>query len=140
MTHLKINEKLTIHDLNPKNTFISTRIIMLPEERYHFSASGKWKDWFITCDANGWHGIGTRWFRRFARITDVDLFYLCASFDKDTQRQFPIGTQREYTVKPSDCIQETAELFLFANDLPWMYWNNRKDKEKPLNVTVTRLS
>lgn len=140
MMRIKINEKFTIHDLDPKDTFISTDIIMSPHEKYYFSATGKWKDWFKICDADGWHNFGTHWFRRFARIADADLFCLCASFDKDAHRQFPIGTQREYTVKPTDCMQNTAELFLFANDIPWMYWNNRKEKNSPLDVTITRLA
>lgn len=140
MMRLEIDEKLTIHDLNPKDTFISTGIILSPHEKYHFSATGKWRDWFKSCDANGWHGSGTNWMRHFARVADADLFCLCGAFDKDEQRVFKIASSLEYTVKPADCIQDSAELFLFANDLPWMYWNNRKDNNNPLDVNIVRLA
>jgi hypothetical protein len=139
MKTLKIDEKLTIHDLNPKDTFISTDIMVSPHEKYAFSATGKWKDWFKTCDANGWQGFGTHWLRRFARVSNADLFCLCGSFNKSKEHVFKIGSQREYTVKPADCVQNSAELFLFANDIPWMYWNNQKDNNTPLDVMILRL-
>lgn len=94
--------------------------------KYHIVASGHWTDFYITTDANGFERKHLRPFNRFKRQPDASWFALMGSIDK-TPPYFLVGT--ELHLGPG----KAGELFLFANDMPAMYWNNRGS----LSITIT---
>ncbi len=86
-------------------------------ERWRFKAVGRWNDWFINCDADGYRialfeflGIRpqvrqARWFALVGWVGDSGTF--------------AIGTGTEHT------FEHTGMLTVCANDLSFMRWNNR---------------
>lgn len=73
--------------------------------------------------------------RSLARAPDQEYFYFMgvlrgACYDGLTcEKQFPIGKETKFTA-PAD-----GEFCSFANDIPFMYWNNRGS----ITVTISRL-
>ncbi len=90
-----------------------------------------WKDFFglITC---GPEGFSYRLFRKHLRVPSKPYFYLCGLVDDGTDvHTFAIGKQPLHGWK----APATGKLYLFANDVPGFYWNNRGE----MIVIVERL-
>lgn len=98
-----------------------------------FTATGTWWDFYIPCSADGYRssffyalGISPRirdhgrYFRLMGRIasgthaptTDTQID------PNDPNATFVIGTRAKYVAR------RAGTLYVFANDLNWMYWNN----------------
>ncbi len=128
-------------DVDPRERYVETHLSVHPGERYRFSATGKWKDGFMSpCGPEGWGGGALT---RFARVKGQPFFRLCASIGKDDHTAFAVDTTQPWTVPDITPPNGDRQLYLFANDLWLMYWNNRALTEEeggPLRVTITRLT
>ncbi|PKP08054.1 MAG: hypothetical protein CVU09_17550 [Bacteroidetes bacterium HGW-Bacteroidetes-4] len=96
------------------------------EREYHIKATGTWTDFYISTDAHGFERNHLRPFKRFKRQPDAHWFALMGSIGKESP-YFLVGA--DLLLKPD----KAGELFLFANDMPAMYWNNRGS----LSITIT---
>lgn len=114
-------------------------------EQYRFTTNeeGRWLDWFIPCGPEGWG----QWFplKQFNRKCGEPFFMLCGNIDKivdDDDLSFCIGKEKTWVVpelvKNGNPLQK-RQLYLFANDIPIAYGNNRKHPRRPLVVTITRI-
>ncbi|EXJ10240.1 MULTISPECIES: hypothetical protein [Nitrincola] len=128
--------------VNPKIKYVESGLLVSVGEQYSFSARGKWKDCHKICDAEGWSDGLIRIFMRFNRIPYQPYFLLCGVVGRDDRHAFPIGVQKEWTV-PANLVGEPSGcLYLFANDIPFMYFNNYELDESqggPLLVVITRI-
>ena len=93
-----------------------TGVIIEPGERYSFSATGKWKDLILNCNADGYTIFYMRLFRNLKRSKENDFFVLMGSIDK--KNVFRIGTNKIII------FNTPGKLSCFANDVKGFYWNN----------------
>lgn len=131
--------------VDPREHHYPTGVVVGANERYAFSAEGKWKDLFITCGAEGWPESGRwAWFRRwnpmniFARKHFKPMFLLCGNVGEDDRTKFPIGAAELGWSVPQK-LPEDRQLYLFANDWRIAYCNNKQVEDNPLTVTITCL-
>ena len=96
----------------------------------------RWKDLHLSRDANGWKSEDIKFFSRFVRsleknrrLPSAHWFEMVGAYGKSDRNLFRIGTQVMFQAA------ENSRLFLFANDLPSMYWNNSGSIE----TIVTRI-
>ena len=97
----------------------NTGIRLMKGRHYDFLAIGRWFDWFIDCDADGYRSALTAPLQGLRRAPAQNWFQLMGSIDRRNDLIFPIGTHLANYQAPAD-----GELTCFANDLIWMYWNN----------------
>lgn len=100
-----------------------TGILLEAGKTYLFHARGTWKDWYITCGPAGYARTSLKFFERFRRVPEADWFSIIGAYDGDPATSFDIGgilTRKN----GSHTAPRDGELWCFANDLPWMYWNN----------------
>ena len=81
----------------------------------------EWIDWQKACGADGY---GSTCFVRpwelFRRVPQAKWFQLIGTIGKSIKSPVVIGSKLLNFLPPFP-----GRLYLFANDLPWMYWNNR---------------
>jgi hypothetical protein len=127
--------------VDPRPFFVPSGIYVAPGERYRFVASGKWRDWFRRIDADGWSCALLHWRNR---VPGQPFFRLCGCVGTDDRQAFAIGSERpEWIVPDAVAVQADRQLYLFANDWPCMYANNRALGEAeggPLRVAIQRLA
>ena len=90
---------------------------------YRFSASGMWTDFFIKTSASGYSAWYLKCFERWRKVPEAKWFSLIGQIDEGKDTQFDIGKLLE-----EDALYiatATGVLHCFANDLRFMYWNNR---------------
>lgn len=126
-------------EVDPRVFFVATSLRVKAGERYRFTAGGKWRDGNRVVGPKGW----SLWpFSRWNRVPGVPLFCLCGAVGEDDRQAFAIGEQFEWQV-PADVGDLTdRQLYLFANDWPSRYGNNRPlrpEKGGPLRVVIQRL-
>ena len=127
---MKVGEAVTV-PIQARTRWNRTGLILESGAEYHFEASGVWYDWGYRCSADGYstpswlHGL----FERFRRAPEERWFALIGTVERRRRMRFRIG--RHATLRP----EHSGELCCFANDLVWMYWNNRG--EVTLRVTRT---
>jgi hypothetical protein len=139
-------KKLTPNPIavDPRDPNVPTRIQIKDGAQYFFLAEGCWKDWLFHCGPDGW---GPKWnpLARKNRIKGQPFFALCGNVgkSKDETFNFCIGGMNSWSV-PNDIEDvEDRELYLFANDWPDAYENNKKlepDQGGPLTVTIYELT
>jgi hypothetical protein len=88
-------------------------------QKYDFLASGTWIDWWIETDADGYEKPWLAPFRAARRAPREPWFALVGTIDKDLSTAFGIGSKLSWTAP------KTGTLWCFANDVAWMYWNNK---------------
>ena len=138
LRRLASGEALTVA-VDPRLRYQPTGLGVRPGEQYVLAASGKWRDGFKICGPAGW---GSGWLTRFNRLPRQPFFYLCGCLGRDDRQAFPIGVTREWSVPAAIPGPDDSRLYLFANDWPMMYWNNKALDETeggPLSVTITRV-
>lgn len=138
---LAIGESVEV-TVNPKIKYVESGLLVSVGEDYSFSACGLWKDGHKICDAKGWSDGLLRIFMRFNRFPNHPYFLLCGVVGRDERHAFPIGVQKEWTVPANLGGESSGCLYLFANDIPFMYFNNRELDESqggPLLVVITRI-
>jgi hypothetical protein len=92
-------------------------------------ADQTWKDSYISTDADGYTREALRPFEFLRRVPDQNWLKLIGAIGRDENSPIIIGSAMT-NFSPS----KSGELLCFANDVGWMYWNNRGS----LRVTVTR--
>jgi len=86
---------------------------------YAYEAQGCWTDWWIQCSAEGYERCWLRPLRRFRRYPSAAWFQLIASLDRRPECSWPLHGSGRFTAPAS------GRLWLYANDAPIAYWNNR---------------
>jgi hypothetical protein len=117
----------------------ATGLRVEPGERYLLVAAGRWTDFYICTDADGYAsddapGPVRRFLRRHEqerRLPDERWFALIGCVG-ERGPPFRIGSRREWPVPPG----ASGTLSCYANDVPSAYWNNWGT----LRLTVTRLA
>jgi len=92
---------------------VTYRIEPLPDQ--------KWIDGWIHCDPDGYEKWYLAPFRRWRRQPEAAWFALIGVIGHEAPFEIGSGTVVTPTVD--------AELFCYANDIPFMYWNNRGEIE-----------
>ncbi len=139
MTQVAIGTSLTV-SVDPRPFFVPTGIEVDPGQRYSFTASGKWKDWFRIVGPEGWK-LWPLHLRN--RVPRAAFFCLCGCVGNDDHDAFSIGASCAWQVPVTIAGLPDNQLYLFANDWRSRYGNNHAlppDKGGPLNVTITRLA
>jgi hypothetical protein len=81
----------------------------------------EWTDWRNRCDADGYSSTPlTRRLEIFRRVPKAKWLQLIATIGKSVRSPVVIGSQFLEFLPSSP-----GRLYFFANDIPWMYWNNR---------------
>jgi len=125
--------------IKAKSYWNASGLILKRGETYNIVAGEEsdWKDAGKDASSEGWDKPATGLFAAahlLARAPDQEYFYLMgvlrgACYDGlICEQQFPIGKETEFTA-PAD-----GEFCSFANDIPFMYWNN----EGSITVTISR--
>lgn len=101
----------------------ATGISLVAGETYVFSSNGRWRDWFVTCGAEGYSKGYLKPFEACRRMPKAQWFSLIGCYGKDPRNCFDLGyimarQGGRYTATQS------GELYCFANDMPCMYFNN----------------
>lgn len=96
-----------------------TRLDVVRGQTLRFSAIGLWTDWMISTDADGFENGLMALAAGSRRIPDAPWFHLCGAIGSEDQAVFAIGRQATVVMPAS------GRLYLFANDAPGAYWNNR---------------
>lgn len=104
-------------------------IAVTPGERLRFEATGTWRDWTIDTGPEGFERAYLRVFAKARRVPAAPWFALCGALNCNEATAFVIGAGREW-VAPA-----AGQVFVFANDVPWAYFNNQGEIE----LSVTRL-
>jgi hypothetical protein len=137
MRQLAINE---IHEqeVDPRSLYHPSGIEITPGARYRISARGRWKDWFIECGPEGWHGLILQ---AWNRLPWQPFFLLCGTVGQGMEHAFAIGNELPDWVAPDGLASsQDRQLYFFANDWMSQYCNNHPVEDNPLRVTLTRLS
>jgi hypothetical protein len=104
--------------------------------QYEYKATGKWIDWFIVCDADGYipflnflMDLFLRWTKR---RPSARWFQLVGAVNKDISHTIELG------MKGTFIAPENGRLWVYANDVKSAYWNNYGAIE--LEITPTSSS
>lgn len=110
-----------------------TTVNLIAGLTYSMHAVGTWSDWFIECDADGYRDddLLHRSTQALRRAPVEPWFALMGAIGLSPLTYFRIGRELPAYVAPA-----SGRFFCFANDLPWMYWNNRGE----LELTITRIA
>jgi hypothetical protein len=127
-------------EVDPRAKYQPTGLKLAAGERYAFEASGLWRDgWRKPCGPRGW---SCRPLARFNRLPGRAFLLLCGCLGRDDRQAFAIGAGLDdWPVPEAIATAPDAELCLFANDWPRMYWNNHAlaaGQGGPLRLRVTR--
>ena len=116
--------KLTICARSPWNR---TGFRVSAGQSYRFVAVGRWCDASNCCGADGYESSSPvlKVFERRRRVKNARWFALIGSVGG--KYRFVIGSASEWTAPAN------GELWCFANDVRFMYWNNAG----AVNLTVT---
>lgn len=131
MSLLSIGQSASVM-IEAKSKWNDTGIVMSAGQEYQITVDGRWTDWCIPCDANGYTSSNlvlrlTEWLRRAPR---ENWFALIGAIDRDERNLFKIGARKTLETTTG------GVLTCFANDVPFMYWNNKGSVQ--LNITRTR--
>jgi hypothetical protein len=115
-----------------RNFWNDTGIRLISGQEYHFTAVGRWIDFYISCDADGFRSPNPLFFpwEPLRRMPHEQWFTLIGAIDRKPETQFRIGRERTM-IAPA-----TGTLSCFANDVGLAYWNNFGSLE--LTVRRTR--
>lgn len=108
-----------------------TRLRLQAGATYRFEATGEWQDRQITCGPSGY--ASPAWYfrlvERWRRLPKAPWFALVGQMGPSGE-PFLIGSGRELALSTAE------ELLCFANDLPFLYWNN----SGTVSLTVTQIA
>jgi hypothetical protein len=129
--HLKTNDSIN-KIIKARKYWNFTEIYLDSKETYLFEVKGQqfWNDFFIRTDANGYKASWLKWAEQLRRQPQENWFALIGNIGQEPSTCFFIGEKLEF--KPTI----DGELFCYANDVPFMYWNNWG----LLHLTITRTS
>ena len=98
--------------------------------RIRVKPDSKWVDWFIESGPEGYDRSWLRPFKWMARVPDADWFALVCCIDRDLSSAFIVGPGIDCYIPSRD-----GELYFFANDAPFAYWNNNGQVEVKIEET-----
>jgi hypothetical protein len=126
MRDLQIGESTTcfVDARLPEN---HTAVRLASGGTYEIVAEGRWRDSAVICDADGWNRPRYLPFTSLRRAPSSPWCSL-VGYTSDGRYEH-IGKHRLLTCK------ETGELVCFANDAPFLYWNNQGE----LTLTIRRV-
>ena len=126
---LQIGQSTTA-TIHARKKWNDTGIQLIAGQEYQFTAAGRWVDWFIPCDAEGYPSRNwvLRVTERQRRVPGENWFVLMGALDSDRKSIFKIGSGRTLV------MPQSGMLTCFANDILYMYWNNKG----AIQLTVTR--
>lgn len=137
---LGVGEWKILPEVCPREKFFPTSVLATPGATYRISATGRWKDSWITVGPEGW------WFppfHPFNRLPWRRMFVLSGSLGPSLKTTFVIARQSTWTA-PADLASPAADqLMLFPNDWDGKYDNNRAlspAQGGPMRVSIQRLS
>lgn len=136
---LQVGEMLSIPSVCPAEHYFPTGILITAGGEYLINAQGRWQDAWITAGPSGWPGFVLQ---AWNRIPWQRFFMLGGAVGKSESHLFPIGVMTKWQAPNDIDVASDRELFLFANDWPRKYGNNREapgSKGGPLRVSVKRL-
>lgn len=114
---LQVNETVKVK-IRARCNWNSTQIEISEGEEYEFTAIGKWTDFTITKDADGYTNSYMRLFDAKKRARHHQWFALMGSLNKNEDRYYLIGKNNKIP------FNENGILYCFANDVKGFYWNN----------------
>lgn len=129
----------TIPAVCPAELHFPTGVIVTPGATYQIDSQGLWKDGWIKVGPEGWRGL---LLEARNRLRWKPFFLLGGSIGQSDKHLFPIGRGRRWTAPSTLPLDSDRGLYLFANDWPGMFHNNRTvlDSEGgPLRVTILRI-
>ena len=128
---MNVGQSVTI-TIHSRLRWNPTGLILETDAAYHFETSGIWFDGRYRSTADGYSTPS--WFRgvneRFLSLPGANWCALIGSVGKQKGDYFLIS--RHCNFRPT----RAGELFCFANDAPWLRWNNRGE----VDVRITRRS
>lgn len=136
---LKLNNTLTVKVVADRK-YNWSGIQTEEGARYRFEADGIWSDGSMDCDAAGWVTESLGWvkepiiqkFEDNRRCPEADWFELVGAYGDNDNDLFRLGG----AVSSVEIIaKKAAPLWLFANDLSKLYWNN----EGEIMIKITRV-
>jgi hypothetical protein len=137
MRRLAHNESYVL-EVDPRSLYYPSGIEVATGERYRFAASGKWKDWFIECGSEGWHGLILQ---AWNRVPWQPFFLLCGTVGQAMDYVFTIGKDMpEWAVPDNLLVTQDRQLYFFANDWLSQYHNNHSVPDNPLRLVIKRLA
>jgi hypothetical protein len=81
----------------------------------------EWSGWQKPCSANGYgSSCFVKPWEPFRRVPKVNWLQLIGTIGRSTKSPVIIGSKLLNFLPPLP-----GRLYLFANDVPWMYWNNQ---------------
>lgn len=140
MRRLALQESPRV-EVDPRALYYPSGIEIEAGARYRFQAEGRWKDSWIECGPEGWHGL---LLTAGNRLPWKPFFLLCGTLGWDLEHAFGIGPSLPDWPAPADVdALADRQLYFFANDWPGRYGNNHPLAESeggPLRVTITRIT
>jgi hypothetical protein len=110
----------------------SSGVLLEPNNVYDITVEGdqKWSDWYILTDGDGYSREALRPWEFLRRVPDQNWFKLIGTIGRVETAPIALG-KTLWNFSPST----PGELFCFANDIRWAYWNN----SGALRVAITRI-
>lgn len=136
---LEVGATITIPAVCPAERYFPTGILVTPGASYQISAQGTWQDGWIKVGPAGWHGLVLEAWNRLAW---KPFFLLGGAIGASERQLFAIGMGRRWQAPFTLVEGSDLQLYLFANDWPGKYGNNRAVAETaggPLRVSIRRL-
>ncbi len=99
-----------------------------------------WHDASQRATPTGWETPEKGWSKflgkTLARDTDKGLFHLMGAVQSECRNGRPYGYQFPIEIGKAFTANLSGELYTFANDLPFMYWNNHGE----ITIRISRIS
>lgn len=114
---LQINETIEVK-IRARCKWNFTQVEISEGEEYEFTAMGKWTDFTITKDADGYTNSHMQLFDNKKRAKEYLWFALIGSLDKNEDKYYFIGKNIKIP------FNDNGILYCFANDIKGFYWNN----------------
>ena len=130
---------VTIPAICPAEHYFPTGVLVTPGATYQISAQGLWKDSWITVGPQGWYGL---LLEAWNRLPWRRFFLLCGSIGRSDEQAFAIGASRRWRAPDVIRSADDRQLYLFANDWPSKYDNNRAVSDAdggPMRVAIQRI-
>lgn len=130
----------TVPSVCPAERYFPTGVLLTPGATYQFDAQGLWRDGWIRVGPEGWPGLVLQ---AWNRLRWRPFFLLGGAMGRSEQHLFAIGRGRRWTAPATLPADADRALYLFANDWPGMYANNRTVADEnggPLRVTISRIN
>jgi hypothetical protein len=134
--HLTVGETLGPFPVGSRSFFNPTGVLLDRGATYEIAADDNtWVDWYLASDADGRDPTLAQSIARWAlRCKAGKWFQLIGAVGESDEYVFPIGKHIRWTFAGQG-TDFSPELYLFANDAWFAYFNNHGS----VNVTIMRV-